>query len=1226
MKTSRIQIKPRYDSSTQDELLSTSSSYLLRSIRGGYGDKDSQEEDNVDIDSLDVAILTPTDNNRLDPFDGPTFRTRHGQRPPQLYDNHDDNTSSSSSSSSNSQVYPSGARKGHAKSFSQLSSGVVTIKGSTSSDRYSPGLPISTNGRHSLEKSTDDHLLQVQQPEEGMQFTSPDYRKSMVASIHSDDIAMDFSNGASPISGRGSFFNADHQNHQYGNLLQEAALIIEQQSNQGRSIGMGSRTSLDGVASPTMRSTNESGYEAIAAMAPSRPNSGRTVYRTVQEVPPTQPLPPPPPEPEAPVAEAPNSSTKSIASKNTPGSNSNRSTLTRSDSRRFSAHGNQFSSQTSLSSVSKESTVSARSASGRGEGGDEDDEDGYPISNSNHRNKPRNEPKGISTSSTGGSLHKNHTLQRFPTAHSQLHGYDDYSTNSNNHTLAPLPITPSSNAHSYQHYNNQPRHHHDYRPGVVFEYYEGEWDWLPNFDEMRPQHVGIVGNFMIDEATERELFRPRFPLMHRGPSGHVAMSKETGNYAVRFTTNIDITQDGVYSFWVSSNDGSVLYIANTLVVENDGMHYATEVEGRILLSAGKHPMTVEFFHRNGKMLEGFRSTGPSLVVSYRAPGPVWSFGLGAGPKQTMKSASFFYDHGDGRLMGLLNEYGVFDEYAEGGGKDAPESRGQDVGKVKGKAALWSQGAKDGRSSHAGGGGGGGSAERPHEWIGNQGSRPTRHRVMSGDMAQLQPSARELQVQMENAKTTIKDLEQIISDQAESHRNKMTQLYEILQDTQDQVDRLVAGLQKATLFEKPRTTIVQNRHNNNINGNLNKGGPLPSSLINRGHSRRPNNNINSTVGSNWRGTVVSVYVDAEEEHQEEEEEEGSGSEMEGGGEDRATNGDEVLKKHLADLEKLKQMYFFSMALSVKMNSEMMGKKTVEYTSTSVQRLYEECTVQNKVPVEGWPGFVSRYFAAKPGVGSLGLGGADPSHRSYQMSRPRSYSATPPSPPKPKFVSKDLVVSPDESGMRLDRFLLSRLASKGKGKDHPSSVNHVQIQKWFRKRQVKRVTLALDRSQGEGEGEGGESGMESRAVAVTVTAGATRTEAGQVWRVRLVEASFEQKSVEAEETVVEKKDTSLPLQDWVVYRDDRIIVLNKPAGVAVQGGTGVQSSVDSSLSVLKFENPERPKIVHRLDKTTSGLLVLARTRKAAQDLAKRFHDGSMGHGGKEGEAEIQKKVRG
>ncbi|KAG0026159.1 hypothetical protein BGZ82_009614 [Podila clonocystis] len=893
---------------TQDELISPSSSHSLRSIRG-YGDRDSQEgeEDEVDIDALDVAILTPRDN-RPNPIDGTAFSTRHGQQPLlQLHDTHDGNTSFSYSS--NSQYHHSGTRKGHTKSFSQLSSGVVTIKGGVmdaSSDRYSPERPTSMNGRHSLEKSTDNHILQVQQPEEGMQFTSPDYRKSMVASIHSDDIAMDFSNGASPISGRGSFFNADHQHHQYGSLLQEAASIIEQQACQGRAI-------------------NGTG------------------------------------KPEAPVAEAPTLSAKLVATKNTPHSNSNRSTLTRSRSRRFSAHGNEFSSQTSLSSVSKESTVSAKSTSARG--GDGDEEDGYPISNSS--NKPRKEPKGTSTGSHGGSLHTNHALQRFPTAHPQLNGYDDDTNSSNNHTLAPLPITPSSNTHSYQHYNNQPRHHHDYHPGVVFEYYEGEWDWLPNFDEMRPQHVGIVGNFMIDESTERELFRPRFPLMHRGPGGHVAMSKETGNYAVRFTTNIDITQDGVYSFWVSSNDGSVLYIANTLVVENDGMHYATEVEGRILLSAGKHPMTVEFFHRNGKMLEGFRSTGPSLVVSYRAPGPVWSFGLGAGPKQTMKSASFFYDHGDGRLMGLLNEYGVFDEYAaDGGRKDAPESRGQDVGKVKGKAALWSQGARDGPSSHVGGEG----AARNHDWRGSQGGRPTRHRVMSGDMAQLQPSARELQVQMENAKTTIKDLEQIISDQAESHRNKMNQLYEILQDTQDQVDRLVSGLQKATLFEKPQTMIV-NRSNNT--GNLSKGGPLPSALINRGHFGRLNN-FNS-VGSNWRSTIVSVYVDAEEEHQEEEEY-GSGDDMDGRGEDKATNGDEVLKKHLADLEKLKQMYFFSMALSVKMNSEMMGKKTVEYTSTSVQKLYEDCTVQNKVPVEGWPGFVSRYFAAKPGVGSVGLVGA------------------------------------------------------------------------------------------------------------------------------------------------------------------------------------------------------------------------------------------------------------
>lgn len=173
--------------------------------------------------------------------------------------------------------------------------------------------------------------------------------------------------------------------------------------------------------------------------------------------------------------------------------------------------------------------------------------------------------------------------------------------------------------------------------------------------------------------------------------------------------------------------------------------------------------------------------------------------------------------------------------------------------------------------------------------------------------------------------------------------------------------------------------------------------------------------------------------------------------------------------------------------------------------------------------------------------------------YSRSSPRisscSYSTTPPSSPKLKVVSKELVVSPDESGMRLDRFLLSRLS-----KDH-SSINHINIQKWLRKRQIKRVAPVQDQAEGKrGEEEG-------KTKAVTVTTGATRTETGQIWRIRLLEAAEQRVGAE---TVAEESDTSLPLQDWIVYKDDRIIVLNKPAGVAVQGGTGVQSSIDSSLA--------------------------------------------------------------
>ncbi|KAG0373579.1 hypothetical protein BGX24_011522 [Mortierella sp. AD032] len=103
-------------------------------------------------------------------------------------------------------------------------------------------------------------------------------------------------------------------------------------------------------------------------------------------------------------------------------------------------------------------------------------------------------------------------------------------------------------------------------------------------------------------------------------------------------------------------------------------------------------------------------------------------------------------------------------------------------------------------------------------------------------------------------------------------------------------------------------------------------------------------------------------------------------------------------------------------------------------------------------------------------------------------------------------------------------------------------------------------------------------------------------------------------------------SLPLEDWVVYKDERIIVINKPSGIPVQGGTGVITSIDSSLSVLQDGYPEKPRLVHRLDRTTSGLLVAARTRKAAQDLASRFHDGANtvpGYNIEDSTSRIQKK---
>jgi len=80
----------------------------------------------------------------------------------------------------------------------------------------------------------------------------------------------------------------------------------------------------------------------------------------------------------------------------------------------------------------------------------------------------------------------------------------------------------------------------------------------------------------------------------------------------------------------------------------------------------------------------------------------------------------------------------------------------------------------------------------------------------------------------------------------------------------------------------------------------------------------------------------------------------------------------------------------------------------------------------------------------------------------------------------------------------------------------------------------------------------------------------------------------------------------LRDAVLHRDDALILLNKPPGLAVQGGSGTERHLDGLLNALRFSSDERPRLVHRLDKETSGVLVLARTAAAAAFLARAFRE--------------------
>ncbi len=125
-------------------------------------------------------------------------------------------------------------------------------------------------------------------------------------------------------------------------------------------------------------------------------------------------------------------------------------------------------------------------------------------------------------------------------------------------------------------------------PGVICELFGGKFEKVPHFDSLTPMRTMTVSKFGLDEANPKE---------------------ET--YSMRLRGVIEISQDGVYRFWTGSDDGSRMWIGNSLVVDNDGLHAYSEVHGDIALRKGKHPITVGYFEAGG---------GHSLRVFWAGPG------------------------------------------------------------------------------------------------------------------------------------------------------------------------------------------------------------------------------------------------------------------------------------------------------------------------------------------------------------------------------------------------------------------------------------------------------------------------------------------------------------------------------------------------------------------------------------------------------------------------------
>ncbi|OAJ68223.1 RluA family pseudouridine synthase [Gluconobacter cerinus] len=84
----------------------------------------------------------------------------------------------------------------------------------------------------------------------------------------------------------------------------------------------------------------------------------------------------------------------------------------------------------------------------------------------------------------------------------------------------------------------------------------------------------------------------------------------------------------------------------------------------------------------------------------------------------------------------------------------------------------------------------------------------------------------------------------------------------------------------------------------------------------------------------------------------------------------------------------------------------------------------------------------------------------------------------------------------------------------------------------------------------------------------------------------------------------------IEKMVIYQDDHLLVLDKPSGLATQGGPGITKHVDMMLDGLRKEDEDRPRLVHRIDRDTSGILLIARTPGVAAKLAAAFRGRDVG----------------
>lgn len=169
---------------------------------------------------------------------------------------------------------------------------------------------------------------------------------------------------------------------------------------------------------------------------------------------------------------------------------------------------------------------------------------------------------------------------------------------------------------------------------------------------------------------------------------------------------------------------------------------------------------------------------------------------------------------------------------------------------------------------------------------------------------------------------------------------------------------------------------------------------------------------------------------------------------------------------------------------------------------------------------------------------------------------------------KAPVESIAVSRDEGGIRLDRWFRA----------HFPEVGHGYLQKLLRSGQVR---------------------VDSRRVTAN-----QRLEPGQLVRVpAVVRNPPAAKPSVKPPPGLSKADRDF-IERMILFEDEHVLVLNKPFGIAVQGGTGTKRHIDGLLAGMIDRFGDRPRLVHRLDRDTTGVLLVAKTRQAAAKLGRIF----------------------